>query len=359
MKNKLLVFLKNSLFILTLILLIVGSVEIILRLLGYSSSSSIITYDKDCYWRMAPKQKFQFTNEFGVVSTVSINSLGARGPEFSFHKPQGEKRIICVGDSYTFGLGVGDKETFPAYLQDFINKDYSNVKVINFGCNGHTILHEVNLIKKYGLRLKPDYVIVASSINTDFNEIIELKYNLGYMPTPGYNFIKLCIRKTAIGNILLKRWNSKKVKDILRKRNELQLKSKKSASKKINLRLNFVEKAYASESIQTPLDIYINKFDELVKLARENNFQIIYVIMPWGLTSLSKAKIDKAYCNNREITAYDFFEMLKNRYGKEVILIELMSYFNFKDLFLTDGHLNTKGNKLAATIIYKEIKKTL
>ena len=97
-----------------------------------------------------------------------------------------------------------------AFLQNLIDNDHQNIKVINFGCNGHTILHEVNFIKKYGLKLSPDYVLVATSLNTDFSDIVELEYNLGYMPVPGYNFVKFCIEtnarlKDTSDNIVLRR----------------------------------------------------------------------------------------------------------------------------------------------------------
>ena len=366
-----------------MVVVIIVGLEITLRLGGYEHNSSYIMYDKDCYWRMAPRQKLNFKNKHSKRPSIAINSLGARGPEFKVDKPRGERRIICVGDSYTYGMGVSDEHTFPANLQRLIDKDYNNTRVINYGCNGHTILHETNFIKKYGLALSPDYVLVATSINTDFNEIKELEYNLKYMPTPGYNFTKFCIRKTAIGNILLKQWKSKKVKDILMHREEVSKSAVIEKGKKIAAEKNKVKIATADiskvkeeriiddfgskklqqaskNSADKAFDIYIDKLDELVSFSKENNFKVVYIVMPWGVKSIDEAQIGGAYRqDDKTISVEKYLSILKNRYGDDIILIELMSHFNSKDLFLGDGHLNEKGNKLAATVMYEKIKNLL
>ncbi|HOX23478.1 MAG TPA: hypothetical protein PLL10_08445, partial [Elusimicrobiales bacterium] len=55
---------------------------------------------------------------------VSVNSLGFRGPERSAKKPDGMKRIVCLGGSSVYGWGVGDTETFPFYLEETLNRYY-------------------------------------------------------------------------------------------------------------------------------------------------------------------------------------------------------------------------------------------
>jgi len=62
-------------------------------------------------------------------TTVTTNSIGLRDNEVDFSKP----RIICMGDSFTFGVGVEDDETFCAILErlfqgkyDFINAGFAD-----------------------------------------------------------------------------------------------------------------------------------------------------------------------------------------------------------------------------------------
>ncbi|EFR30508.1 GDSL-type esterase/lipase family protein [Eremococcus coleocola] len=48
-----------------------------------------------------------------------------------------KKRIACLGDSITFGYGIGyQMDTYPGQLQHKLGDNY---EVLNFGCNGATV----------------------------------------------------------------------------------------------------------------------------------------------------------------------------------------------------------------------------
>src|SRR5438045_8089957 len=53
----------------------------------------------------------------GQLVRVTTNRWGMRGRDVSQQKPAGTKRILILGDSYTFGLYVNDDETYPAVLE--------------------------------------------------------------------------------------------------------------------------------------------------------------------------------------------------------------------------------------------------
>jgi hypothetical protein len=53
--------------------------------------------------------------------TVTHNSQGNRGPEASFAKPAGVRRVVVLGDSQAWGYGVGDDDTIPAQLGRLLN----------------------------------------------------------------------------------------------------------------------------------------------------------------------------------------------------------------------------------------------
>ena len=42
-----------------------------------------------------------------------VNTLGLRGPELDPAHPAGVTRMVMLGDSYTFGAGVGPEESLP------------------------------------------------------------------------------------------------------------------------------------------------------------------------------------------------------------------------------------------------------
>ncbi|HET6373332.1 MAG TPA: SGNH/GDSL hydrolase family protein, partial [Candidatus Polarisedimenticolia bacterium] len=98
---------------------------------------------------------------------VRINALGFRGEEFPAAKRPGTLRILCLGDSYTFGPYVEDHEAFPATLERILKQRASapEPEVINAGANGFTIVDELEFLKRKALALEPDVVIVAFTQN--------------------------------------------------------------------------------------------------------------------------------------------------------------------------------------------------
>jgi lysophospholipase L1-like esterase len=69
--------------------------------------------------------------------TISHNSLGYRGPEFSVRPKPGVTRITALGGSATYCTGVDEKVTWPLLLQDDLGPEY---EVINMGVPGYSTL---------------------------------------------------------------------------------------------------------------------------------------------------------------------------------------------------------------------------
>ena len=103
-----------------------------------------------------------------VLDSISINSLGFRGSEFSEIKPSNTYRIFMVGGSTMFGAGAtSDETTIPGYLQQFLD-EYElgfNLEVINAGIQGADSNAEFNLMEKKLTAFSPDLVIVYDGWN--------------------------------------------------------------------------------------------------------------------------------------------------------------------------------------------------
>jgi lysophospholipase L1-like esterase len=95
--------------------------------------------------------------------TVHTNALGLRGPEVEREKPPGRVRIAAVGDSFTFGQGVGDEETFPRYLEDLLRSSHpgADVEVLNFGVAGYATRDEALVIRHRVLAFGPDLILLG------------------------------------------------------------------------------------------------------------------------------------------------------------------------------------------------------
>jgi lysophospholipase L1-like esterase len=91
------------------------------------------------------------------------NRLGFRGPEISREKPPNVFRIVALGDSFTYGLGVDYENTFAHRLELLFNAREGNhlhIEVINAGIPRFYPEAERRLLEHYVLNLAPNLVLV-------------------------------------------------------------------------------------------------------------------------------------------------------------------------------------------------------
>lgn len=103
------------------------------------------------------------------------NSFGFRGPKFSKEKPDNKQRIIVVGDSFPYGVGVDQTKTFPSLLATTL----PNVEIINAGVIATEPGFYYLYMKNDGLRLNPDLVIVVFYPENDIYDF-DNQFNLGW-----------------------------------------------------------------------------------------------------------------------------------------------------------------------------------
>tara|TARA_B100000676_G_scaffold3176_1_gene2911 strand:- start:35 stop:2254 length:2220 start_codon:yes stop_codon:yes gene_type:complete len=98
---------------------------------------------------------------------AEINSQGLRGPEFVMDKPNDVYRIIAVGGSTTFGLGVEDSFSWPTLLQKSLNdlETSKRIEVINAGVSAATSLQNMNHINQKLINFSPDLIILYEGTN--------------------------------------------------------------------------------------------------------------------------------------------------------------------------------------------------
>jgi len=91
--------------------------------------------------------------------TVTANSRGIRGgDEHAPGKRAGVRRIVVLGDSFTFGEGVDDPDTFPSRLQARLGHGF---EVINLGIHGYGHDQMLIRLREEGLRYAPDLAVLG------------------------------------------------------------------------------------------------------------------------------------------------------------------------------------------------------
>lgn len=96
-----------------------------------------------------------------------INPLGFRGAAVAIPKPPGVYRIVVIGASTTFGIGLTVDESWPFQLQSILQDQYGyqHVEVVNLGVPGYYSLNSVVNLESHGLALEPDLVINYDGVN--------------------------------------------------------------------------------------------------------------------------------------------------------------------------------------------------
>lgn len=121
-------------------------------------------------------------NSVAIYSTVEfnykaeINSIGLRNKEIKIEKGEDTFRILCFGDSWTFGWGVNLVYSWPMQMENYFKEHgYTKVEVINCGQGGQfTSTYRQYMAKAVPL-LKPDLVLVGVLQLDDLAQLFENK----------------------------------------------------------------------------------------------------------------------------------------------------------------------------------------
>lgn len=107
-----------------------------------------------------------------------INAQGLRDDAVSIPKPNGVFRILVLGDSVTYGMGVSSSSTFANRLEDLLRKqlEVRTVDVINAGVSGYTTYNELQYYLTKGRAFESDIVMLAFCMNDVANPRLHWNY---------------------------------------------------------------------------------------------------------------------------------------------------------------------------------------
>ncbi len=103
---------------------------------------------------------------------VEINMHGLRGPDTTFKKPNGEYRILNLGDSVAMGWGVRQEETYGMRLEKMLNTGAGGnqpYEVINAGVPGWNLENELSYLEAQGVLYEPDVLVLDVTLANDIN----------------------------------------------------------------------------------------------------------------------------------------------------------------------------------------------
>ena len=115
--------------------------------------------------RFSPSIPDEFKNN--PTWEVKLNSEGFRDTDFSPSKPPNTVRIVCLGDSWTFGHNADQDKTYPRRLAALLKESFPNmsIEVLNLGMLASSSHEGLQVLQRRALSLNPDIVFVGYSMN--------------------------------------------------------------------------------------------------------------------------------------------------------------------------------------------------
>jgi hypothetical protein len=164
---------KRLALLLLIALVCLGLAEILVRTFwpqpAFYASPGLYVVDPKVGHRMKPGLRGVLGNFAEFTTQVRVNRLGIRGPEVGPARP-GVRRVLVLGDSFTFGMGVEEPDAFPAQLAAELGRRGIPSEGINAGIGGYGVPDEVQWYEQYGRAVHPDVIVLGIFTGNDLQD---------------------------------------------------------------------------------------------------------------------------------------------------------------------------------------------
>ena len=286
------------------------------------------------------KKNIHFPDHFGPDKYIKINNQGFREDSDTDITPQANRtRVVCSGDSFTFGQGVANDQTWCSQLNNFI----PNLDTINLGQSGYGVdqsflwyrHNEPSLISK---------IHIFAFIGGDFDRMaVTSKWNTGKPILKLVNG-QIDVQNTPVPNF--KHWLDRKL--ITMDLSVIKL-ARKIMAKFQNSKKSSVESTAHEEAKNVARKI----FAELVTAS--NNKKTIFVYLPTRSDMVNESAWRKWVTSLMSEANYDFIDLTP--------AIRKLPASEAHKIFIPygkdDGHYTEFGNKWVAQLLSVELSKRL
>ncbi len=305
-------------------------------------------YDPDLGWINLPN--VYLPNMYGRGKYLKTNSQRFRdNTDFSKEVPLGKTRIICSGDSFTFGFGVDNDHTWPQLLAS----RNPNVETVNMGQGGYGADQAYLWYKRDGAVLDHDIQILAV-ISPDLYRMQHSSFN-GY----GKPMLKLENDRLITTNVPVPRsmevWSPRLV------RVESAL-SNLSLTRLLRGAFHFhsgnTESTPRSERNQETAQVFSHMLDDLAANNRATNSVLVLAYLPireeqGGDSAVSWGKFLAECARQRGILYLDFSDDFHRLSPAD--LDKLYIAKGAVDFPGAAGHYTEAGNAFVSDLIFRRL----
>jgi lysophospholipase L1-like esterase len=323
---------KNILYGLGVAVLFFGLFELIFRIAGGFNPRD---YFPECFslvnkGDITPDIDILTENRAGIAYRYTTNSLGFRSTGELLEAP--EKIVLCLGDSYTFGV-VDDERTYPYILQNAVAP--YDIQVYNAGFSGYNLEDELSYFIDKGIHLDPDIVILGFCTN-DISDYAR--------------FWRQSFKRYGSGE-----WRKQKIRLWLKrnlhilsfiKKMRLDMKKKEIENSPVrNIAFDITREEYqkaqiTDEQMADYMQRYAADFDRLYSLCRQHGITLLPIVFPGKIQLLEI----------QPLTYQQFLDSLYSSYALPFIdFTPLFARHEIDSMFIEhDGHPTAFANRLVA-----------
>lgn len=308
---------KKTLSVVISVIIIIAGTEFVMGF--YAKTEPVLNRPHPTlFWELSP----DIMDVNMGPAKVLTNSHGFRSPEISVKKPEGEYRVMILGDSSAFGHFVRNDETFGAVLVKMLRLKHpgKNIRLINSAVLGYTTYQAVTFMKERGWKFSPDLIIV--SFNDDPQ--MEWKQDVERVP-PG--LLLPIFRVLYKSNIYLSL-----------KKQMLNARMEKDHSFALQPRSLQQKNRVSPDQMKANLSYLMDE-------AKKRNIQVIVISMPLQSVSPDIRNYRKIMEESSKSRGYFFLDLLDN-----------WKQYPTYEVFFDVMHPTAKGHKIIAEDLYKIIE---
>ncbi|NOY42651.1 MAG: hypothetical protein GXP26_12555 [Planctomycetes bacterium] len=120
-------------------------------------------------------EKYVYSQTVTAGNPIVLNSAGLRERPFPAQRPANENRILCLGNSTTFGTGIAVEDTYCKQLENLLERNAKddNFFVINGGGEAGSLGKAIQFLNETGLAYEPAAVVLGFSPSMIAKSLIE------------------------------------------------------------------------------------------------------------------------------------------------------------------------------------------
>lgn len=269
----------------------------------------------------------------------------------TWDKIKDKYRIVCLGDSITYGEDLPYAETYPAVLAQLLQQKHADwdVVVINSGVRGHTSVQGLARLERDVLWYKPHVVFIAFGLNDG---------RLGYWPLDPLRERQMRGDGSLSGQM-----------SALLQRSHLWL-TLRARTRRLMRRLGWQEKVPEMPTGGEPQprvsrEGFVMAQERLVEGIKKNGCQSVFLMTATPVTEAFAAQLGLAW-EQRQLALYDEYnDVIREIAAKHgVYLLDLHAIFANHEaelplLLAEDGvHLTAEGERLVAQSALQALEET-